>query len=159
MKKFGAWFFDPNRPGSNWAQIASAVVAAVALLAIYYQVSVMHSNAQHAAARQVYMSYSESVLRFPEYAEPRLDEIKKDRLKYVQYRSYVALMLFAYDEILAIDVTPEWLATINQDLLEHKDYLCGENRKEFYEVFSRRIRNLVAAFKAKNCSAPPKPAQ
>jgi hypothetical protein len=157
MRKLRAWFSDPNRPLSNWAQVASAIVAAIALLAIYYQVSTLRANAQHAAARQVYMSYSDSVLRFPEFAEPHLDEIKKDHLKFVQYRSYVSLMLFAYDEILALGVTPEWLASIKLDLLEHKDYLCEENQKEFYEVYHRRMRDLLAEFKAQNCNAPPKP--
>jgi len=35
-------------------------------------------NAKDASARQVYMSYSEATLKYPELSEPNLDKLKAD---------------------------------------------------------------------------------
>jgi hypothetical protein len=141
---------DP-RPKSNWAQIASVVVAVVAVVGISLQIHNNNKNAQRASARQVYMSYSEAALKYPEFDEPNLEKIKAEPLKFVQYEEYVAHMLFAYDEILTVDDVPAWHKTFEHDLAFHKAYLCEEISQDFSEVFFPKMQKLLKEFKAKSC--------
>jgi hypothetical protein len=82
-----------KRPRSNWAQITSAWVGVVAIVGVAWQAYAIRQNFSESSARQVYMSYSESVLKYPEFTEPDLAQIKKDPVKYVQYKSFVSHML------------------------------------------------------------------
>jgi len=147
------------RKRSNWAQIVLVAISTIALGisaaflgVVYYQVSLVRQNADRANARAVYMSYSQAALLYPEYAEPKLAQIKKNPLKFVQYKSYVAHMLFAYDEILAVESeSPEWLASLKSDLADHAALLCGENRQEYYAMYYPRMRQIIDDFKAQTC--------
>jgi hypothetical protein len=116
---------DNKRPKSNWAQIISAVLAIFGFAVVAVQVNQLRANAREAAARQVYMSYSEARLRHPDLTEPDMAEIRADRVKYVLYRNFVAHMLFAYDEIFAVYDQEEWRRSFEQEVKYHMDYICS----------------------------------
>ena len=69
---------DKPRVKSNFAQIASAIVALVALVGIYVQVHLGRLNALRASARQVYLSYSQATLQHPQLARPNYQHLKAD---------------------------------------------------------------------------------
>jgi hypothetical protein len=92
----------------NSAQIVSAGVALIALIGVALQLYYIGLNAKIATARQVYMSYSEASLRYPELAEPDLQKLKNSPTEFVQYKGFVSHMLFAHDEISSVYDKPEW---------------------------------------------------
>ena len=143
----------------NGAQIASALVAAFALFFIWQQVTLItksseqtQRNAQVAHARQVYISYSQLTIQYPELSEPEYDKLKSSPIELVRYKNFVTHMLFAYDEILSTIHDAEWLASFQNDLLPHVKYLCEENAANFYEQFYPKMRTLLMEAK-KDCPA------
>ena len=140
------------RPKSNFAQILSAVVGAVALAGIYYQVSLTRLNSLQSSARQVYLSYSQATLQYPDLAYPDFERLKADHKEYNRYKVYVAFMLTAYDEILPLDLGVEWEAALRYDIKDHMPYLCEQNDPLFWATFGAKIRALVGMEKARYCS-------
>jgi hypothetical protein len=127
----------------NTAQIASALIAAVALGGIFYQVQLAQKNAQLANARQVFLSYSSATLQYPELTVPDYDRIKQDRNEFLRYKAFVGHMLFAYDEMLNISSEPEWVTTFQVDLPPHMKYVCEENDPKFLDQFYPKMRSLL----------------
>jgi hypothetical protein len=156
VKNFPVGVEMTKRPLSNIAQIASAIVGAVALLGISLQLYLTSKNAQQASARQVYMSYSEASLRYPKLAWPDYEKMKAalDQTDFNQYKTYVSHMLFAYDEILRINDEPEWHDTFDYDLSFHLQYICDENDPRFYKMFYKRTRDLLEQEKKAHCGTP-----
>jgi hypothetical protein len=144
-----------KRPRSNWAQITSAWVGVVAIVGVAWQAYAIRQNFSESSARQVYMSYSESVLKYPEFTEPDLAQIKKDPVKYVQYKSFVSHMLFAYDEILAVYDKPEWRKSFEEDIKYQMPYLCNETPPDYDAIYLERLRRLLREAKSK-CPRPAK---
>jgi hypothetical protein len=144
-----------ERPQSNWAQITSAWVGIIAIAGVAWQAYAIRQNFRESAARQVYMSYSESILKYPEFTEPDFPELKKDPLKYVQYKSFVAHMLFAYDEILAVYDRPEWRKSFEDDLKFHMAYLCNDTPPDYDALYFEGLRRLLKEARAK-CHAAAK---
>ena len=140
-----------DRPKSNWAQITSALIAIFAVIGILAQIRIGQHNTQLNNARQVYMSYSEAMLNHPAFADPDFDAIKQDRKSLAQYKTFVGHMLWAYDEIFSLGEQPEWVASFNRELPDHKAYLCEESDPRFYAQYHRRMRDLLAQFKTTNC--------
>ena len=141
-----------ERPRSNWAQIGSAWLGAIALVGVGYQAYSIRQNFAEQSARQVYMSYSESILKYPEFTEPDFAKLKQDPVKYVQYKSFVSHMLFAYDEILAVYDKPEWRKSFEDDIKYQMPYLCGDMPADQDAMFSDKLRRLLQEARAK-CSA------
>ena len=145
---------DKPRAKSNVAQIASALVALVALIGIYVQVHLGRLNALRASARQVYLSYSQATLQHPRLARPNYQHLKDDPdpTELIRYQTYVTSMLEAYDEILDIVDEPEWVAAFRYDVVDHMPYLCEKNDPKYLETFYKKTRRLVAEEKTKHCS-------
>ncbi len=145
---------DNKRPKSNWAQIASAWLAIVGFAIIGAQVNQLRTNAREAAARQVYMSYSEAQLRHPDLTEPDMAEIRADHLKWVLYKNFVAHMLFAYDEIFAVYDHAEWRRSFEQEVKYHMDYICSDMTPEDDATYFAKMRAALAELR-KSCPAKP----
>ena len=138
-----------KRPKSNWAQIISAAVGSIAILAVGTQVYFISRNSKESAARQVYMSYSEAALRYPQFVEPDLPKIKTDAIEYVRYKSFFSHMLFAYDEILEVYDTPEWRKSFETDIGFHMAYLCNDTHLADDMSFFKKMRVLLAETRAR----------
>lgn len=152
---------EPPKPSfasrhGNTAQIASAVVAAAALVFVAYQVWSIRTNARIATARQVYMSYSESLLRYPNLVEPDLQKLRADPDEWVRYKNFVAHMLFAYDEILAVYDEPEWRRSFEEDVRYHLPYICADLPAALDDTYFAKMRALLKTERAKCGGASPK---
>jgi hypothetical protein len=143
-----------KRPKSNWAQIVSAVVAIFGFGVVALQVNQLRTNAREAAARQVYMSYSEAQLRHPDLAEPDMTALRGDRVKFVLYKNFVAHMLFAYDEIFAVYDHAEWRRSFDQEVKYHMDYICFDMTPEEDATYFEKMRAALVALR-KSCPAKP----
>ena len=140
----------------NSAQIASALVSMVALAFVAYQVWSIRTNARIATARQVYMSYSEASLRYPELAEPDLQKLRANPTEWVRYKSFVAHLLFAYDEIVDVYDEPEWRRSFEEDVRFHLPYICSDMPMSLDEMYFPKMRALLKAERAKCAAASPK---
>ena len=144
-----------KRPQSNWAQITSAWVGVIAIVGVAWQAYAIRQNFRESAARQVYMSYSESILKYPEFTEPDLAQLKKDPVKYVQYKSFVSHMLFAYDEILVVYDKPEWRKSFEDDFKYQMPYFCNETPSDYDATYFEKLRGLLKKARTK-CPAAAK---
>lgn len=142
-----------TRPQSNWAQIVSAVVGLLGFVIVIVQINVIRGNAREMAARQVYMSYSESELRNPELVEPDIAAIRADRVLFVKYKSFVSHMLFAYDEILAVYDHEEWRISFEQEIKYHMDYICTDMPVADDAAYFPKMRALLKDIR-KTCGNP-----
>lgn len=147
----------------NVAQVGSAVIACIALSFIWQQVHQLQKNSaalseteQRTAARQVYLSYSEAAIRYPEFAKPDYAKITKP-VEQVRYGFFVAHMLFAYDEILKVFEDPEWIASFKYDLQLHMPYICQLNDPTFYDQYFEKMRTLLSKARANSCPRPAQP--
>ena len=127
----------------NIAQMVSAVAALCAVVGVIVQLYLIRGNAKEASARQVYMSYSEATLQYPELSQPNLEKIKSDPVEYTRYKNFVSHMLFAYDEILTVYDTPEWRKSFNDDLRYHLQYICERTSPAFDEMYFPKMRELL----------------
>ncbi len=134
MKSPSTW----HQQWGNVAQIVSAVAALCAVIGVIFQLYLIRGNAKETSARQVYMSYSEATLKYPELSQPNFDNIKADPVEYVRYKNYVSHMLFAFDEILSVYDTPEWRNSFNEDLKYHARYICEDTTPEFDKCIFRK---------------------
>jgi hypothetical protein len=132
----------------NTAQMISAAVALVAVVFVVYQVYSINKTSRVTTARQVYMSYSEASLKYPEFVEPDLAKIKSDPREYVRYKSFVAHMLFAYDEIFSVYDEPEWHRSFEGDIKLHLPYICGDMKPTDDDVYFKKIRDILKAVRA-----------
>jgi hypothetical protein len=148
----GAGKSPQPRPKSNWAQIVSAGVGLIAIIGVGFQVYSIRKNFDESAARQVYMSYSEAALRTPSLVEPDLQAIKLDPVKYVQYKSFVAHMLFAYDEIFRVYDEPEWRKSFESDVKYHMQYICNDMLTSDDETYFTKMRATLKELR-KRCEA------
>jgi hypothetical protein len=143
-----------KRPQSNWAQIISAVVGIFGFAVVAVQVNLLRSNAREAAARQVYMSYSEAQLRHPDLTEPDITALRADRVKFVLYKNFVAHMLFAYDEIFAVYDHEEWRRSFAQEVRYHMDYICFDMPPAEDAIYFAKMRTALADLR-KSCPTQP----
>jgi hypothetical protein len=146
----------------NASQIASAVVATVGVCLITAQLGQLRRNSeaikeaeQRAAARQVYMSYSEASIKYPEFAKPDYSKIVLP-LEQERYRFFVAHMLFAYDEMLKVFDDPEWRASFEYDLQLHMSYICQLEDTAYFDQYYEKMRGLLKQTRAK-CPSPSEP--
>src|SRR6266568_925608 len=146
----------------NVSQMISALIAVVAVCLVTVQLTYLQRNSealkeaeQRAAARQVYMSYSEASIKYPEFAKPDYSKIVLP-LEQVRYGFFVAHMLFAYDEMLIVFNDPEWRASFRYDLQMHMPYVCQLEDPSFFDQYYETMRTLLKQKKAK-CQMPAPP--
>lgn len=140
----------------NWSQIASAIASIGALSFVAYQVSLIEVNGRKANARAVYQAYSNASLRYPELIKPAdYAAIKRDGVKFEQYKWYVAQMLFAYDEMISAAGDKSWLASFEYELPEHIALLCDlkVSDPKFFTQFEDDTVKLLDAAMKKSCAA------
>lgn len=133
----------------NAAQIASAIISFCGFVLVIWQVNLLSQNAvearmrgQENAARQVYMSYSEATLKYPLLSEPDYVHLKENPKSedFIRYKNYVAHMLFAYDEMLAVLDLLEWRKSFEVDLNTHTQYICEQTDEKYAEMYSPKMQ-------------------
>ncbi len=154
---FGRW--------GNAAQIVSALASFLGIGFVLIQLNTLQKtedhrqkNAAEAAARQVYMSYSEAALRYPKFASPLTESLspQNDPVEYEQYKLFVGHMLFAYDEMLGVfPDSAEWKKAFDLDIAIHKKYICEENPEQFDQYYEP-VRTKLEEIR-KSCPAQSAP--
>ncbi len=162
----------PPAPANQWqsrwgnaAQIVSALASFLGIGFVLIQLNTLQKtedhrqkNAAEAAARQVYMSYSEAALRYPKFASPLSENLsaQKDPVEYEQYKLFVGHMLFAYDEMLGVfPDSLEWQKAFDLDIAVHTKYICEEHPDQLDQYYERVRTKLIEI--RKNCPAKPAP--
>jgi len=149
----------------NWAQVSSAVIAAIGFAIVITQISESRQKASDEAyraelgdARKIYMSYSESTLRYPQLSMPDYDYLMRNHIEYVRYQNFVSHMIYAYDEILNViqdggdqNDEDEWLAAYNMDVEPHQRYLCQMPDARFFKSFRPEMQKRLRDANEKNC--------
>jgi uncharacterized membrane protein YccC len=129
----------------SWANIIACVVAIVAAFFAYRQWTSSKEEARRATAYSAYSKFLELCQQSPDFAYADEQVIKVNQKDYIQYRWFVAQMLFAFEQIL--DVLPndeEWKVTIRNQLTKHVWHLKNSGsvkRKEW----SRSLQVLIEA--------------
>lgn len=97
-----------------------------------------------ARARAVYARHLGLALQHPELAEP-MNGSQSSPIEVARYRTFVAGLLVAADEILALDPTEAWRDTLARQLVPHRSYL---GTAEFLNVglsdCSPPVRELIS---------------
>ena len=124
---------------ANISTVATAVLALVALLGVFYQVAEGRKAQREATASQLYASYLTLAVEYPRLAGA---EVKKHELEeYERYEWFVSVMLHACEQILELTQgDTAWRKTILSQFIYHKDYLAEEFDPEEY---SNEVGKLV----------------
>jgi hypothetical protein len=141
----------------NFAQIASAVIAAIGFAGLIYQINENQKKsaqesyrAELADARKNYASYSDAILRYPYLSAPDYDFLMRNHNEWLRYQSFIAHMLYAYDDILNViehseekDAKKEWLLAFDVDIEPHRHYLCQIKDRRFFGTYRPSIQDLL----------------
>jgi hypothetical protein len=127
----------------NWAQWVSAVVACIALAGFFLQLNAIRSNSREANARQLYGSYMDAGLRYPEFLRPDYAAIKANETHLAQYRWFVQYFLFAYDEVFYALGEEGWLQAFRTELRPHLPLLCDLGRENILAQYYSRTAEIV----------------
>lgn len=96
-----------------------------------------------ARAKSVWARHLALALQHPELAEPMLGSLSS-AAEVARYRTFVASLLAAADEILALEPTDGWRATLSRQLAPHRSYLgSAEFRNGPSNDCSAEVRALV----------------
>lgn len=94
-------------------------------------------------AKGVHARHLALALQHPELAEPMLGSLSS-AIEVARYRTFVAGLLVAADEILALDPAPGWRETVVRHLGAHRSYLASsECRESSLRDCSPELRRLV----------------
>lgn len=94
-------------------------------------------------AKAVHGRHLALALQHPELAEPMLGSLSS-AIEVSRYRTFVASLLSAADEILALDPAPAWRDTVVRHLSAHRSYLASDEfRNGAVKDCSIELRRLV----------------
>ncbi len=79
-----------------------------------------------ARARAAYATYLRLALQHPELADPMLGGLNSP-IEISRYKHFVANMLATAEEVLHLDPSPAWKATLQSQLGPHRSYLASED--------------------------------
>ncbi len=130
----------------NTSQLVSAIAAVGALSFVAYQVSRIETTTRKSSARAVYQSYVNASMAHPELIKPAdYAAIRRDAVKFEQYKFYVAQMLFAYDEMISTG-DKSWLASFRYEVPDHTALLCDLRKSDsaFFTQFEDDTNALLS---------------
>jgi hypothetical protein len=94
-------------------------------------------------ARAVHSAQLRAAMQYPELAEPMAGSLATPA-EMVRYKQYVAGLLSSAGEILLIDPTEAWRATLTRQLAPHAAYLkSAEFRAAGFEDCTAEVQALV----------------
>jgi hypothetical protein len=153
-RETGWWF-----KWGNAAQIAAALIAACGFGAILLQFIELRGNHQATSARQVYLGYLDLEFKYPEFAEPDYEAIKKsDLANRLRYESFVSYLLYACEESLAaFAAREEWRYTCEAEIKVHAPFLCEKVAGDptFLRTYNSRTQTFVKAVMTAAGVSPP----
>jgi hypothetical protein len=130
----------------NAAQMASAVVAVLALGAIYWQVQFNFSLSRENNAHEIYRAYLQMAVQYPKLAYPENDKAvaTMPREESARYGWFVSYLLYTCEQIL--DSFPndrEWQRTCEAQVGYHAPYICASVLKDEINNYEPALRELI----------------
>lgn len=124
--------------------IAIGVVFAIWIVWQWWKTRNREMAADRAArAKGVWARYLALALQHPELAEPMSGSLSS-AAEVARYRTFVASLLAAADEILSLEATQAWHTTLTRHLAAHRSYLAsGEFRDAGLLDCSEAVRGLI----------------
>lgn len=105
--------------------LAIGVAFAMWFVWMWWKTRLGEARSERAArAKAVWARYLGTALQHPELAEPMLGSLSSP-IEVARYRSFVAALLAAGDEILALEPSDVWRATLARHLAPHASYLAS----------------------------------
>lgn len=110
--------------------IAVGVAFAIWIVWRWWQTREREMAADRAAkAKGIWARQLTLALQHPELAEPMLGSLSS-AAEVARYRLFVASLLTAADEILALQDTESWRATLVRHMAAHRSYLASQEFRE-----------------------------
>ena len=101
-----------------------------------------------ARAKGIWARHLALALQHPELAEPMLGSLSSPA-EVARYATFVAGLLASADEIMALEPTDNWRATLGRHLAVHRSYLASpEFRAGAFNDCSPHVRKLVTGIAA-----------
>jgi hypothetical protein len=123
------------------------IVAVTAAVVAYRQLRSSKQESRRATAYSAYKEFLKLCFDYPDFAYGNEDSIKECGNKYVQYRWFIAQMLFTFEQVL--EVLPddrEWNTTIANQLRKHIWHLQGSSsvkREEWSKPLMKLLDNSL----------------
>ncbi len=145
-----------KRPTSNWAQIASAVIAAVALVVVGFQIQTIKTNNREAAlqnresaARQMFRSQLEIEMKNPKLVlqdySKMSDANESEKLRYIDF---VTHLLYTCEELMStMPGDYGWRKTCALRLQNHAPYLCSPDFEQALDTYHPLVQDLVRSIR------------
>lgn len=106
--------------------IAIGIAIAIGFVWLWWTHRVRERQQELAArAHAVHAATLRAAVQYPELAEPVLGAISSPA-DIVRYKQFIAALLAAANEILTLDPSPFWRATLARQLAPHRSYLTSE---------------------------------
>ena len=106
--------------------LAVGVVVAIGFVWMWWANRIREQRTALAArAKSIYASHLLTAVQNPELAEPILGTLDNP-VEIVRYKQFMGHLLATADEILLIEPTPVWRATLTRQLAPHASYLTSE---------------------------------
>ena len=132
------------------AAIVTALLALLALLLAWHQLRVMRREGRLTLAKSIYREYLAMAIDNPMFssasyplASPRMYAFWDDADARERYEFYVAHLLFAAEEILALSKLPTWREAMQLHLQYHGLYLATEGAR--LDLYSEEVGALARA--------------
>jgi hypothetical protein len=121
------------------AQIATPIVAAVAVFVAWVQLRRNRTNQRETTAKGIWREYLRLALEYPEFARGNFQTSDKPR-----YEWFVNYLLWGSEEILEFD--PTWEANVRANLGYHHRFFQDDTnfRNTDLILYSQKIQKLVA---------------
>jgi hypothetical protein len=102
------------------------------------------SSERAVRARETWARHQTLMLQMPELAEPMLGSLSSP-IEVARYRIFVAALLATGDQILALEPSDQWRATLGRHLAPHASYLgSNEFRAAGFTDCSPAMQQVIA---------------
>lgn len=131
------------------AQFGANVATMVGVVGVFVAYRQLHAGLRgqrEATALGIWKDYLQLALAHPELASPGPDILAEDTKSkdYRRYEWFVSTMLFACEQIIALELDDtQWRESVQDHLNIHKSYLCNPEFRP--ERYSFALRKLITA--------------
>ncbi len=129
---------------ASLANIATAVIAVIALCIAVWQIRVGQQTQREASARDAFKEYLKLAMENPEFADVRLAKVSKSETGRSGYKWFVSYFLFSAEQIhQSFPDDPEWAAALSNQVCYHRVYLQDS---EYQKTLKTHYAPSFAAF-------------
>ena len=127
-----------------WSTLATAVVAALALLVAVIQLSTSNEAQREATAQDTYKEYLKLAIENPEFSDG-MEKMPEDPKLRTKYGWFVSYFLHSAEHVFLIQPKdPEWRAAISNQVCFHRAFLKGADYQSNLKFhYNEKFRGLV----------------